>query len=98
MSKNNLRSITDQNIKLSMTECVRWIFSTSGDEQDQYGKYLKGWQQWIDFGIRNAYYSLLTGWVHGQFKPDAFIEVKRFDELLKQSVLAELDKVDKENG
>ena len=88
----NLRSITDQNIKNSMTECVRWIFSTSNDPQSQYIKYLKGWSAWLEFGIKNVYYTLITGWVHGQFKPDTFFEEKRFDDLLKQAVQEEIER------
>ena len=90
MSK--LRSTSDQNIKNSMIECIRWIFSTSDDTDDMYGKYLGGWKAWSEFGVKNVYYTLMTGWVMNQFRPDTFIEAKRFDSLLKQAVEEELNR------
>lgn len=79
----NYRSVTDQNIKHEVRNCIQWIFKTSGDSKNQYPAYLNGWIKWLEFGIRNAYYSVLVGWVHSKLDADKFIDPKRLNDLIR---------------
>lgn len=96
VNEKHIRSMTDQNIKISMLGCIQWLFKTSGDNSENYEKYIKGWKAWIEFGLKNPYYGLLTGWVHAEFKPQLFIDVKRFDKLLMEVCNEEIARIAKQ--